>query len=134
MVGHMYIALLVRERGEGECVLGVTCASWKGKGGRSIGQYSTISEGYKAIQLIRQGEGESTVGRFWQVFSAVMRMFSFLLSFHFRSTYSDSFRFIYVSGCRFLLFRFHAKLPQNTLLCSKRNAKSITFSHVSNEG
>ncbi len=56
-------------------MLGVTCASWVGKGGDQLG--STTSEGYKAIQLIRQGEGGTYGFQFRQVFSAVIKMFNF---------------------------------------------------------
>jgi hypothetical protein len=42
-------------------VLGVTCASWMGKGGGGDQLGSTTSEGYKAIQLIRQGGGGSVL-------------------------------------------------------------------------
>ncbi len=66
-------------------MLGVTCACCMGKGGGGDQLGSTTSEGYKALQLIRQGG--ATVARSWQVFSALLKCFFFkyLLSFQFRS-------------------------------------------------
>jgi hypothetical protein len=70
------------------------CASWMGKGGDQLG--STTSEGYKAIQLIRQGEGGVLLPGSGKIFLRSQRFANFFAFFSF-SLYL--FRFL-----RFILF------------------------------